>query len=133
MSKFTFTYEDRTGSQKVTFEVNGHTDLSELLDRIQAFLAASGYYFDNSDRLEIVNDDDGYNGLKKEDFDNLNDDFEDYQPNYTGGRYNFTDEQVTEEIVKLKESNPMLSEEAYEMMAWQNLSDRLDQESNHAS
>lgn len=45
-------------------------------------------------------------------------------------KYNFSDEEIANEVSKLRILLPMVSEEGLEMAAWQNLSNKLDEEEN---
>lgn len=49
-------------------------------------------------------------------------------------KYNFSDEEIDKEVERLRVFLPMVSDEGLYMAAWQNLSNKLDEEEKqHAS
>lgn len=141
MAKFTFIYDNTDGyvdSRKVTFEVGDNLPVHHMLDQFQAFLSASGYFFSEGDHFDVVNDREDearYNGTSEKDFDHVSfverDGDEDTWTPSNRSKYDFSDDEIGNEIARLREVQPMLSEEAYEMIAWQNLSERKDAEENN--
>ena len=45
-------------------------------------------------------------------------------------KYNFSDEQIDEEVARLRVLLPVVTDEGLYMAAWQNLSNKLDEEEN---
>jgi len=148
MSKVVFEYEgqvsaglnswDRDSQKRVTVELNDD-DLSvnEMLEEFMNFMQAIGYKFDIGDRFEVVND------LKtqptqanvddyKIDFSKL--DFSKHDPIVDGGgtvigtvekaQYTPTAVELDAEVERIRSGKPGLSEEAYEMAAYTNLTSK---------
>ena len=133
MAKMVFEFEgnvsnsrfyDNSSSKRVTVELDDdNLNLSEVLNEFQNFLVAAGYHLDGR-TVELVDgsEDDVYNRNWSDDWDNLpGSSEEDYVVSTTSGKYDFSDEEINAEIIRMRDSTPGLSEEAYEMAAWHNL------------
>lgn len=145
MSKMIFEYQgvlsnnafyDKNSTKSIVMELSDdNLTISEILNEFQNFLRASGYYFDNGAELSVVNPkDDGLrNDWTTDDWDEIAEiDEEDMNPlsidSEKPSKYNFSDEEITAEIIRLRDSTPGLSEEGYEMAAWHNLAKKVDGE-----
>lgn len=146
MSKVVFEYEgqvsaglnswDRDSQKRVTVELNDD-DLSvnEMLEEFMNFMQAIGYKFDIGDRFEVVND------LKTEQTPPKVEDYKDYKIDFSkhdpivdeGGtvigtvektQYMPTESELNAEVERIRSGKPGLSEEAYEMAAYTNLSSK---------
>jgi hypothetical protein len=143
MSKVVFEYEgqvsaglnswDRDSQKRVTVELNDD-DLSvnEMLEEFMNFMQAIGYKFDIGDRFEVVND------LKTQptqaNVDDYKIDFSKHDPIVDEGgtvigtvektQYMPTESELNAEVERIRSGKPGLSEEAYEMAAYTNLSSK---------
>ena len=149
MSKVLFEYEgqvssgglnswDRDSNKRVTIELNDDDlTVDEMLNEFMNFMQAIGYKFDIGDRFEVVND------LKTEqtppkvedykiDFSKL--DFSKHDPIVDEGgtvigtvektQYMPTESELNAEVERIRSGKPGLSEEAYEMAAYTNLTSK---------
>lgn len=127
-------FYDKNSTKSIVMELNDdNLTILEVLNEFQNFLRAAGYYFDNGAELGVINpkddwedewttdDWDGLPGTNEDDLNQVSVDFE--KPS----RYNFSDEEITAEIIRIRDTNPGLSEEAYEMAAWHSLSKKADE------
>ena len=143
MSKVVFEYEgqvsaglnswDRDSHKRVTVELNDD-DLSvnEMLEEFMNFMQAIGYKFDIGDRFEVVND------LKTEQtppkVEDYKIDFSKHDPIVDEGgtvigtvektQYMPTESELNAEVERIRSGKPGLSEEAYEMAAYTNLTSK---------
>ena len=143
MSKVVFEYEgqvsaglnswDRDSQKRVTVELNDD-DLSvnEMLEEFMNFMQAIGYKFDIGDRFEVVND------LKTQptqaNVDDYKIDFSKHDPIVDEGgtvlgtvekaQYTPTAVELDAEVERIRSGKPGLSEEAYEMAAYTNLTSK---------
>jgi hypothetical protein len=143
MSKVVFEYEgqvsaglnswDRDSQKRVTVELNDD-DLSvnEMLEEFMNFMQAIGYKFDIGDRFEVVND------LKTQptqaNVDDYKIDFSKHDPIVDEGgtvigtvektQYMPTESELNAEVERIRSGKPGLSEEAYEMAAYTNLTSK---------
>jgi len=143
MSNVVFEYEgqvsaglnswDRDSQKRVTVELNDD-DLSvnEMLEEFMNFMQAIGYKFDIGDRFEVVND------LKTQptqaNVDDYKIDFSKHDPIVDEGgtvigtvekaQYTPTAVELDAEVERIRSGKPGLSEEAYEMAAYTNLTSK---------
>ena len=142
MSKVVFEYEgqvsaglnswDRDSQKRVTVELNDDDlTVNEMLEEFMNFMQAIGYKFDIGDRFEVVND------LKTE---QTPPKVEDYKIDFSkydaivdeGGTVIGTVEkkqkpseaELDAEVARIKSVTLGLSEEAYEMIAYNNLTNK---------
>jgi|LauGreDrversion4_2_1035121.scaffolds.fasta_scaffold10261_11 hypothetical protein len=140
MSRMIFEFEgeisrgsfyDRNSTKSVTMQLNDD-DLSvhEILNEFQNFLSAAGYKFEEGAELIISSKNDDWNdswstgSWNEEDEVRSNLDLVDAQKN---SKYNFSDEEVNAEVIRIRDSTPGLSEEAYELAAYHNLAKKADE------
>lgn len=132
---------DRQSDKRVTVELNDDDlTVDEMLNEFMNFMQAIGYSFELGDRFEVVND------FKIEKKDNLKIDFSKYgssEPGYgavppqpiidEGGtligiaenkQYIPSQEELDAEVERIRSGKPGLSEEAYEMAAYTNLTNK---------
>ena len=124
---------DRDSQKRVTVELNDD-DLSvnEMLEEFMKFMQAIGYKFDIGDRFEVVND------LKTQptqaNVDDYKIDFSKHDPIVDEGgtvigtvektQYMPTESELNAEVERIRSGKPGLSEEAYEMAAYTNLTSK---------
>jgi c-di-GMP-related signal transduction protein len=131
MSKITFQFEgkidngafyDKNSSKKVVMELDDdNLTLHELLSEFKSFLSSVGYHFEADEYLDVTND----KGSFTDDLWNSKGNSEDYVSfsidENKPAKYNFSDEEINAEVIRLRDSTPGLSQEAYELTAWNNL------------
>ena len=150
MSKVLFEYEgqvssgglnswDRDSNKRVSVELNDDDlTVDEMLNEFMNFMQAIGYSFELGDRFEVVND------FKQTELKTPTPPpptVEDYKIDFSkydqivdeGGtvigtaakkQYVPTDEELTAEVERIRSGKPGLSEEAYEMAAYTNLTNK---------
>lgn len=128
-------YYDKNSAKSVVIELNDdNLTLSEILNEFQNFLLAAGYRFPDGAELDVVNPKDDLNtDWTSDDWDEIAETTEeDMNPlsvdSEKPSKYNFSDEEITAEIIRLRDCTPGLSEEGYEMAAWHNLAKKVDGE-----
>lgn len=125
-------FYDKNSTKSIVMELNDdNLTLPEILNEFQHFLLGAGYHFDDGAELDIVHPRNSNDDWTTDDWDDLpSTDDDDLEPfdSEKPSRYNFSDEEITAEIVRLRDSTPGLSEEAYEMAAWSNLAKKADGE-----
>ncbi|MGA0857838.1 MAG: hypothetical protein ACO3P3_06715 [Candidatus Nanopelagicales bacterium] len=140
MSKITFQFEgkiengsfyDKNSSKKVTMELDDdNLTLHELLSEFRSFLSSVGYHFEADEYLDVTNDKQSFT----DDLWNAKGNNEDYVPftveESKTQKYDFSIEETNAEVARLRESTPGLSEEAYELAAWNNLVTRREREAS---
>jgi len=141
MSKMKFEFQgllsnndfyDKNSSKTISMELNDdNLTLSEVLNEFQNFLLASGYRFPDGAELDIVSPkNDWQDDWTTDDWDDRIDNDDDEVISFDSqkpSKYNFSDEEITAEVIRLRDSTPGLSEEGYEMAAWHNLSKKVDE------
>lgn len=142
MSKMKFEFQgalsngafyDKNSTKSIVMELNDdNLTIPEILNEFQNFLRAAGYYFDDSAELSVVNPKDDWESEWTTDgWDDRTEDDEGKVVSFDSeksSKYNFSDEEITAEIIRLRDSTPGLSEEGYEMAAWHNLAKKVDGE-----
>ena len=138
MSKMKFEFQgkissdsfyDKSSNKTIVMELSDDDlSLSEILNEFQNFLRAAGYQFAEGAELEVSHRDnywddwstDGWDSSESSDHSNALD-------LQKQTKYNFSDEEITAEVIRIRDSTPGLSEEAYEMAAWHSLSKKADE------
>ena len=144
MSKMKFEFQglisnssfyDKTSSKTVVMELNDDDlTIPEVLNEFQNFLRAVGYNFPDGAELEVSHREDNWDDWgNTDDWDDSNSgtagssDYKESVDLHTESKYNFSDEEITAEVIRIRDSTPGLSEEAYEMAAWHSLSKKADE------
>ena len=126
-------FYDKNSSKTIIMELNDdNLTLSEVLNEFQNFLTASGYRFPDGAELDIVSPkNDWKDDWTTDDWDEIAETNEDDLESFDSkkpSKYNFSDDDINAEVIRLRDSTPGLSEEAYEMAAWHNLAKKADGE-----
>jgi len=102
--------------------------LSEVLNEFQNFLLASGYRFPVGAELDIVSPKDDWDDQWTTDnWDDRPEDTTTYVDLDKPSKWNFTDDDINAEVIRMRDSTPGLSEEAYELAAYHNLARKAEE------
>lgn len=128
---------DRQSDKRVTVELNDDDlTVDEMLNEFMNFMQAIGYSFELGDRFEVVNDfkQTELKTAPQPTVDDYKIDFSKYDQIVDEGgtvigtaakkQYMPTDEELSAEVERIRSGKPGLSEEAYEMAAYTNLTNK---------